>query len=1203
MADALLQSFSLLQTRLDETFTIMSGNIVVVNSGPIGPTGALGPTGGNFVGPTGATGLSGAQGATGVTGATGAGVPAGGSTGQILAKKSGATYDTEWVNNSGGAAGATGQFTFNSGSGSTGSAALSYSPTGPPNTSATGATIRIGAHLVPTANQIYDLGATGLAFRDLYLKGSTIYLGGQSISTDGTGLSFNGNAIAGPNTVSEKFTVAAGGGGLAYSYDGLSWIESASGAALFTACTSVAWNGSMWVAGGYKIVSSAPTGVIAHSSDGINWIASEGITDIFSACLAIAWNGTLWVAGGVKIVFEDSGAIAYSDDGITWTASTETIPDIFTSCLGFAWNGSLWFAVGYLSSAGALATSADGETWTASEAISVIFSLCNAITWNGSLLVAVGELNSIGVIATSADGETWQALELNITSTSYNAVAWNGSMWVVGGYTGADDTAIIAYSYNGTTWFQSENLSTTLSTCKSIAWNGSVWLAGTTNAAFSTKIAYSYDGYSWTGIGVSSIFASQCLGLASRSLLYTGTRPPPIPPGGDMGQVLAKASAAPYDLTWTTAGGGANVPTENFMVAGGYGSNRLIYTYDGINWLVSTNGNDILTTPCNTVAWNGSLWLAGGEAVGPLYNSFAYSSDGIRWTAGFSDLTVCYAIAWNGTMWVAGGSGTTKLAYSYDGLNWVSVGGSIFTTACRAVAWNGSMWVAGGNGTNQVAYSYDGINWLGSTSGNGKLPYACYTVAWNGSMWVAGGDGGSIHLIYSYNGIDWTAANNDLLGDYCFAVAWNGSRWVAAGQGNSSLIYSDNGISWTLSTNGSTIITVIGRSVAWNGSLWVAGGDNDDGVGQTAYSYDGDNWFASSASALITSTFYSVASRRPLPYVGTQVRTIPAGGDTGQVLSKRSGAPYDLTWTTAGGGPVGATGQFTFNSGSGSTGSAALSYSPTGTTGVTGPRIIVGAHLVPNAHQTYDIGATGLAFRDIYLKGSTIHLGNQKISTDGTGIFFNNSPLQNFKIYTYELDGASPITITPPSNCVAARITMSGGGGGGGNSGDEEFPGGGGAAGACSIHMVPIIGASNIRLTLGVGGGYPPEAPAGGGGGGATVYSFNINRPEYNIYCGGGGGGSGGDSQNGGPGTGTGGGSGGTVDTVATHGTTITPFGGYLEYNTLLLAGNTTSGDGGNNASGTPGVINPLGGYGGAGAGAGGTAGAGGFAIFEWIYR
>lgn len=65
-------------------------------TGPQGATGATGATGAQ--GPAGATG---ATGATGPQGAAGQGVPAGGTTDQILAKISGADYDTQWVDNSG----------------------------------------------------------------------------------------------------------------------------------------------------------------------------------------------------------------------------------------------------------------------------------------------------------------------------------------------------------------------------------------------------------------------------------------------------------------------------------------------------------------------------------------------------------------------------------------------------------------------------------------------------------------------------------------------------------------------------------------------------------------------------------------------------------------------------------------------------------------------------------------------------------------------------------------------------------------------------------------------------------------------------------------------------------------------------------------------------------------------------------------------
>lgn len=69
------------------------------------PTSLVGPTG--ATGPAGSTGLTGAQGAkgdkgdtgsAGATGPAGPGVPVGGTTGQLLAKKSATDYDTEFIN-------------------------------------------------------------------------------------------------------------------------------------------------------------------------------------------------------------------------------------------------------------------------------------------------------------------------------------------------------------------------------------------------------------------------------------------------------------------------------------------------------------------------------------------------------------------------------------------------------------------------------------------------------------------------------------------------------------------------------------------------------------------------------------------------------------------------------------------------------------------------------------------------------------------------------------------------------------------------------------------------------------------------------------------------------------------------------------------------------------------------------------------------
>lgn len=78
-------------------------------TGPQGPTGATGPQGPQGIqGLTGPQGLQGDPGPAGATGATGPqgpagqGVPAGGTTGQVLAKTSATDYATQWVDPSGG---------------------------------------------------------------------------------------------------------------------------------------------------------------------------------------------------------------------------------------------------------------------------------------------------------------------------------------------------------------------------------------------------------------------------------------------------------------------------------------------------------------------------------------------------------------------------------------------------------------------------------------------------------------------------------------------------------------------------------------------------------------------------------------------------------------------------------------------------------------------------------------------------------------------------------------------------------------------------------------------------------------------------------------------------------------------------------------------------------------------------------------------
>ena len=211
-------------------------------------------------------------------------------------------------------------------------------------------------------------------------------------------------------------------------------------------------------------------------------------------------------------------------------------------------------------------------------------------------------------------------------------------------------------------------------------------------------------------------------------------------------------------------------------------------------------------------------------------------------------------------------------------------------------------------------------------------------MAWNGSLWVAGGtatNSGGNAIAYSSDGIKWTTSTQSIL-DQCNTIAWNGSIWLACGQksggGSTTIITSIDGTSWSTVTQ--SIIDFSCNSIAWNGSMWIAGGTATSGGGKLAKSTDGSTWSEINYSSF-SNNIYALAARRPLPLVG-------AGNST-------PGFQYRAS------GPTGPTG---------------------GPTGPAGPWLSLNANIVPLADNVYDLGATGLRFRDIHVGGSTIYLGD-----------------------------------------------------------------------------------------------------------------------------------------------------------------------------------------------------------------------------------
>jgi hypothetical protein len=308
--------------------------------------------------------------------------------------------------------------------------------------------------------------------------------------------------------------------------------------------------------------------------------------------------------------------------------------------------------------------------------------------------------------------------------------------------------------------------------------------------------------------------------------------------------------------------------TETLFVVGGYYlTDRLGYSYDGLIWSASTNGDVLFQSAVYSVEYGNNMWVVGSQKTPPLpgllANSLGYSYDGITWSAstnGNSLIGATLDIAWNGSMWVAVGIGTpSDVVYSYDGKTWSAATNSstIFSNQGRCVVWNGNMWIAAGTNNTTIARSYDGINWTSST------------LSTDGSMWVIVGSSTNINnprIIYSYDGITWSGAThpNNLFPNQGLSVAWNGTMWVAGGQLPTSstdpqIAYSYDGITWSASTSGNAVWGQSVNGITWNGYKWVACGADQNSLG---YSFDGINWSASTNGNIAVGAFaYQVASK------------------------------------------------------------------------------------------------------------------------------------------------------------------------------------------------------------------------------------------------------------------------------------------------------------------------------------------------------
>lgn len=562
-------------------------------------------------------------------------------------------------------------------------------------------------------------------------------------------------------------------------------------------------SGLAWGSNKWIAVGEGTNTSVLLSYTGASWYPLSNVFSVRGK--GVAWNGSLWVSVG-----EGTNSIAYSKDGVNWTGLGTSI---FTIGTGVAWNGSLWIATG--SGTNTLAYSLNGSNWNGQQ--SFVFSQAGyAVATNGSNFIATGK--GVNTLAISSDGVSWAVQ--NVFQTAGTAIAWNGSQWLAG--SSNDTVAQVASSSDGSTWTKT-SLTGILSNVMAITYSANQWVVTGTGQK---TIAYSSNALNWTGTTGSNVFTTG-LALASRQ--------------------IAPTSLQTQDPTCIACGSSSTA--------------LLAITTDGSTWsTVSTP----FTQKVNCVAWNGYLWLAGGQGTYPI----AYSSNGLSWTGiTLTNMTAVYGIAWGLNKWIAVGQGAGYTrAESTDGINWTEISsstGSFFSTAGYGIQWAGYIWVSTGS-PDGILFSLDGSSWVTQTT---SLFSTGRCLATNGSIWLAGGESASYPLAYSYDGVTWNGIpNSNSFFTSVLAIAWGSNTWIAVGLGANSIAYSFDGVHWT--GLGTTIFTT-GTGITWNGSKWFATGT---GANTLAYSLDGLTWIGLGTALFSTGTYLgnpgtgtSVVSKMILP--------------------------------------------------------------------------------------------------------------------------------------------------------------------------------------------------------------------------------------------------------------------------------------------------------------------------------------------------
>jgi uncharacterized Zn-binding protein involved in type VI secretion len=627
-------------------------------------------------------------------------------------------------------------------------------------------------------------------------------------------------------------------------------------------------------------VAAGANGQLAYTTNGTTWTGL--VLPVGGTAPTIMWVGSqfIWCDPTVMATFT-------SPDGINWTA--QHIPGSGSNVGSWAKpyfiGGTSYIVPGV--STYALSTN-NGSTWTSYSYPSVITAnSSNNFAYNGSNLVMLAAETAV---YTSPDGINWTAVTCPYTTTTNPNVYYVSGAFIVVSSAGA------WYSTNnGSTWTQTNipvlaGASTAFCNILAVGCNtagttvvGPVY--GTSLAAVSTN-----SGSTWSVINLPVVGNWSICQWNGTDFVVLGDQSP-------------YALQSPDGLNWTIVN--SNVPTlpaaSQFTSSTTNGSTMVVMC--GNNF-ARTGGatTTCLTSPDNGTTWNTTtmpasyVWNSvaaapsGGLFVAtPGYNiysgkqngsttAYAYSSDGINWTAG----ALATAADWagvgyaNGYFRIIGYGASTASYYSSTGTTW--------TAGTASAAHLNETITSETTGVYVVALATSGAsqNWFGGTATSVAALTGSYPTSSTYGIGPACSHGNGF---YYSNGSTITVQATS---DACTAVTWTNNTKIASNGSAACFAVGNMVATWNSSTGLFSYQTVTGPAVTqvWLTPVW----DGTDfvfmGANSTARytSPDGQNF-----TYAVSGTSFSVD---PAATNGTLVATV-AG--TGVYYSTNHGSTWTLS--------------------------------------------------------------------------------------------------------------------------------------------------------------------------------------------------------------------------------------------------------------------------------------------------------------------